>query len=287
VEISVVGAGTVGTALAVLFARAGHRIVAVSGRDATRERLALHLPDAPLLDLSEAGAVGEVVLIATPDDRINEVCRTIALHEGFRPGRSVAHLSGASGLEVLDPAAESGASVLCLHPLQTFPDVGAALRRIPGSSFAVTARDEVTLRLGEQLARDAGGRPFALAEAAKPLYHAAAVFASNYLVAVTAVAEELFVAAGVADPLDRFLPLSRASLENVAELGAERSLTGPAVRGDAGTIERNLRALGEHAPRAIPAYVALARVALDLGERGGRLDAAARAGVEEVLRRWS
>ncbi|HXF73347.1 MAG TPA: DUF2520 domain-containing protein, partial [Actinomycetota bacterium] len=166
-------------------------------------------------------------------------------------------------------------------------DVEAALERIPGCTVAVTAQDETGFALGELLARDLGARAIRLADREKPLYHAAAVFASNYLVATQALAEELFRRAGLAEPLEAFLPLSRATLDNVAAMGPGRALTGPAVRGDAGTVARNLEALGERAPEAIPAYVALARAALDLAVRAGRLDDAGRARVEEVLARWT
>jgi predicted short-subunit dehydrogenase-like oxidoreductase (DUF2520 family) len=81
-------------------------------------------------------------------------------------------------------------------------------------------------------------------------------------------------------------PLARAALDNVLELGPAEALTGPAVRGDAGTVRRNLQALQAHAPEVVAAYVELARVALDLGERSGRLPADGRAGVEEVLAEW-
>ena len=92
---------------------------------------------------------------------------------------------------------------------------------------------------------------------------------------------------GVPDPVRAMQPLQRATLDNVARLGPGVALTGPAVRGDAGTIERNLGAVAEVMPEAVPAYVALARVALDLAERAGRLDGEARARVDEVLARWS
>jgi len=134
---------------------------------------------------------------------------------------------------------------------------------------------------------DIGARPVRLDEEHKALYHAAAVFASNYLVAVAALAEGLFARAGLDDGLARFLPLSRASIDNVEALGAPAALTGPAARGDAGTIARNLEALAAAAPEAIPAYVALARVALDLAEDGARLEPQDRSRVEEVLARWT
>jgi predicted short-subunit dehydrogenase-like oxidoreductase (DUF2520 family) len=287
VEISVVGAGTVGTALAVLLAGAGADIRAVSGREATRKRVARYLPDVPVLTPSAAAAAGELVLIATPDDRIAEICREISEAGGFRRGQTVAHLSGATGLDALRPAADAGAAPLSLHPLQTFPSVDAALARLPGATIAVTARDDAAAMLGERVARDVGADPFRLPEEAKPLYHAAAVFASNFVVAIAGVAEELFTEAGLREPLERFLPLSRASLEHAAELGPAAAMTGPAIRGDAGTVERNLAALEAAAPDDVESYVALTRIALDVGERSGRLAPDGRARVEDVLVRWS
>ncbi len=285
-DISVVGAGRTGTALAVHWQRAGHRIVAVSGRDATRARSQTWLPATPVLDHAEAAALGEVVALGVPDDSIEEVCVSLARAGAFRKGASVMHFSGARGLDVLRTAADPGAEILSLHPLQTFPDVASAVERIPGSWMAVTAEAEGAFALGERLARDAGGEPFRLPDEMKPLYHAAAVFASNYLVTVLAEAEVLFRAAGLPEPREMFMPLARASLGNVENLGPEATLTGPAVRGDVGTIELNLKALAEKAPRAVPVYVALAEAALDLGSRSGRLPSEARARVERALSRW-
>jgi predicted short-subunit dehydrogenase-like oxidoreductase (DUF2520 family) len=286
-DVAVVGAGRVGTAFAVLLERAGHRIVALSGRARTRVRAARYLPSIPLVDPADASSRAGLVLITTPDDAIASVCAQIAAAGGFRTEQVVAHTSGAVGLEALDPARDAGARRLCLHPLQTFPDVESALRSLSGATVAVTADDEPTVGLGERLAVDLGARPIRLTADVKVLYHAAAVFASNYLVAVTAIAESLLVRVGVDDPLERLLPLSRASLENVASLGADRALTGPAVRGDAGTVEGNLRALATDAPEAVAPYIALARVALDIGERSGRLEPDGRSAVEEVLDRWT
>jgi predicted short-subunit dehydrogenase-like oxidoreductase (DUF2520 family) len=282
VDISVVGAGRVGTALAVLWERAGHRIVAVAGGEATRARAATHLPDVPVLEDAEAARGAEVVLIATPDGAISTACAEIA--PALEPGAAVVHASGATGLDAL--AAASGARRLSVHPLQTCPTVEAAVERIPGAAFAVTATDEEGFALGERLALDAGGHPFRLADEAKPLYHAAAVFASNYLVTVTALAEELERAAGVPDPLVALAPLQAATLSNVLRVGPAEALTGPAVRGDAATVRRNLEALAAGAPEAVRPYVALADLALELAERAGRLPEHGREAVQEVLAAW-
>ncbi|HSJ50455.1 MAG TPA: Rossmann-like and DUF2520 domain-containing protein [Actinomycetota bacterium] len=285
-DIAVVGAGRVGTALAVLWAKAGHTITAVSGRAATRERAERYLPGVPLADAATAPRDADVVVIATPDVAIAAACADIAGGGNLAPGTAVAHVSGATGLEALDAARSAGATTLSLHPLQTCPTVEAALERLPGATFAVTSGTPDGLEVGERLALDAGGRPFELDDAAKGLYHAAAVFASNYLVTITALAEELERAAGVPDPAGALAPLQEATMANVARVGPAEALTGPAVRGDAGTVARNLEALARDAPQAVRPYVVLADVALDLAERSGRLAAEGRDAVEEVLARW-
>lgn len=286
-DVAVVGAGRVGTALALLLRRSGHRIVGVSGREATAGRAARHLPNVPVSEASIVARVADLVLIAVPDDAIATTCEAIAATGALGPGQLVAHCSGAFGLSALDAARDAGARVVSLHPLQTFPDVDAAVAALPGATVAVTALEPTTAEEGERIVRDIGAVPVRIDDDRTALYHAAAVFASNYVVAVTAVAEDLFVRAGLDEPLERFLPLTRATVDNVAALGPEAALTGPAVRGDAGTIRRNLEALAAAAPGVIPTYVALARVALDLGEQAGRLSAADRARVDAELDRWS
>ena len=282
-DISVVGAGRVGTALAVLLQRAGHRITGVSGGARTAERAAEFLPGVPVLPSTEASGA-EVVIVAVPDGAIAEVVHEIA--GLLKEGQSVVHVSGASGLEALEAVARTGARRLAVHPLQSFPTVEAGIERLPGSGAAVTAEDEAGFALGEGLARDAGAVPFRLPDGARPLYHAAAVFAANYVAVVTVLADRLFREAGLTDPVPFFEPLSRAVLENVAALGPAAALTGPAARGEAETIRRNLEALAERAQEAVPAYLALADVALDIARRSGRLPEDSRRAVEEVLRRW-
>jgi predicted short-subunit dehydrogenase-like oxidoreductase (DUF2520 family) len=284
-DLAVVGAGRVGTSLAVLWRRAGHRIVAVAGGAATPERAARYLPDVPVLDAIGAAKAAEIVVIATPDAAIGPVCEEMAAAGALDEARAVVHASGATGLGALAAAEAEAASTLSVHPLQTCPTVEAGVERIPGSTFAVTAGDEDGYALGERLARDAGGNPVRIDDERKPLYHAAAVFASNYLVTVTALAEQLGLAAGIGDPIAAFAPLQEATLANIARVGPEEALTGPAVRGDAITLQRNLEALERYAPEAVRSYVVLADLALTLAERAGRAPHD-RAAVEEVLDRW-
>jgi 2-amino-4-hydroxy-6-hydroxymethyldihydropteridine diphosphokinase len=288
--VAVIGAGRVATALAVRWVGAGYRVVAATGREASRERAERFLSMArfyPPESAHQGARFAELVVLGVPDDLIADVCAQLAERKAFRSEQYVLHLSGSVGLDALSSAQVLGAEVLSLHPLQSFPDVEEGIARLPESFIAVTAWNDQAFTYGEDLARDAGGLPFRLADEAKPLYHAAAVFCSNYLVAVEGMAEHLFRLAGLKDPLDSFQPLARTTFESTFAVGPEGALTGPAVRGDTGTIARNLAALAERAPEAVPAYVALARVAASLAVRSGRLTSEGRARVEEVLRRWT
>lgn len=282
-----IGAGTVGTAVAIFLQRAGHRLVGVSGRAQTQDRVAAHLPGVPLREPADAASAAELVVIGTPDDAIEPTVTELVTAGALATGAWVLHLSGSLGLDALRAAVGVGARRLALHPLQTFPDVGAALEGLPGCWIAVTADDAEGADVGERLAMDLHGVPFPLADELRPLYHAAAVFASNSLVTVSAIAESLFTAAGVPDPRAAMAPLQRSTLDHVEQRGPARALTGPAIRGDAGTVRRNLEALERHAPELVSVYVALARSTLELADRSGRGSPASRDAVEDVLAGWT
>jgi predicted short-subunit dehydrogenase-like oxidoreductase (DUF2520 family) len=274
----------VATALGVAWRGAGHRIVGASGRDASAERVARHLPAVPFGAASAVVAQSDVVVLGVVDDAIADTCAQVA--PSLAAGTWVLHLSGSMGLDTLEAARERGAGVLSLHPLQSFPDVETGIERLPGSGIAVTAHDEAGRDLGMSLALDAGGRPFVLEDSVKPLYHAAAVFCANYLVTVEAVAERLMEEAGVVDAPALLAPLARTAFDRTFDLGPATALTGPAVRGDVGTLDRNLRALRARAPETVPAYVALAGLAADLAARAGRLSEDGRQAVERELSAW-
>jgi predicted short-subunit dehydrogenase-like oxidoreductase (DUF2520 family) len=248
--------------------------------------VARYLPGTPFLPPAEAAERADVVILGVVDDLIETTCTELVSAGAVRSGVGVVHLSGSVGLGVLEPAGERGAQILSVHPLQSFPDVDEGLKRLPGSGIAVTATSDAGFELGERLAREVGGRPFRLADEIKPLYHAAAVFCANYLVTVEAIAERLFVQAGLEDPLPLLLPLARTAFDRTFELGPPAALTGPAARGDAGSIARNLAALAERAPEAVEPYAALARAAADVARKAGRLSEEGLRKVEEELARW-
>lgn len=212
-SVNVIGSGRVGSA--------------VAARLRTRDLLA------------DRDAEPELVLLCVPDSVIADVARDVPV------GPWIAHVSGATSLEALDPHSRRFA----VHPLQTFTPSGDPAQ-LDGAYAAVTAESVDAREVGEWLARTLGLRPFELADGARPLYHAGAAIASNYLVTLHAVAARLFAAAGA--PVEGLVPLMRRTIDNGFEL------TGPIERGDWATVEAHRRAIREAAPELEPVYDVLA-----------------------------
>ena len=181
----------------------------------------------------------ELVLLCVPDAAIADTARDLV------PGQWVAHVSGATPLRALDPHTRR----FGIHPLQTFTRERGA-EQLDGAWAAVTAESEEARRHGHELARALGLRPFDLADDARPVYHAGAVIASNYLVTLHRAATRLFEAAGA--PAEALVPLMMRTIENGFDL------TGPISRGDWNTVDAHVRAIHEEAPELEPMYLALA-----------------------------
>jgi predicted short-subunit dehydrogenase-like oxidoreductase (DUF2520 family) len=227
--IRIIGPGRAGTSLAVALSARGWAFAGYLGRAD---------------DLSGAARGVDVLVIATPDDAIAEVAAAVAPE----PTTTVVHLSGSLGLEALAPHPRRAA----VHPLVPLPnaEVGAA-RLASGVTFAVA---------GAPAARDIvetlTGRVVEVADGDRAAYHAAACIAANHVVALLGQVER--VAAEVGLPLEAFLPLTRAAVDDVAALGAAAALTGPARRGDWATLSRHLDALPESERTGYQAGAALA-----------------------------
>jgi len=250
---ALVGTGRAGTTLSVALTRAGWQAVAVAGRSPVSPSVqrAAELLGAPARPIADAGRDADVVVLGVPDAAIADVAAALA--PGLRSGALVVHLSGACTLQELHKLHVDRPDVALgsLHPLQSLPSVDVGLTRLAGSWCAVDGPPLV-----EELASSVGMRPFRVADEDRAAYHAAATIASNHLVALLAQAARVADAAGV--PIEALLPLVRATLDNVDELGADRALTGPVARGDLDTVRRHLDALPE-SERA--AYRALAEEA--------------------------
>jgi predicted short-subunit dehydrogenase-like oxidoreductase (DUF2520 family) len=184
------------------------------------------------------------VFLAVPDSAVPEMAHVLAVQGPAPEGCAAFHLSGALSTEVLAPLHARGYAVGSFHPLQAIAHAVTGAERLPGSWIAVTgvpAAVSVARRLAAYLASPVLSVP----EARRPLYHSAAVMASNFIPPLVGAASRLLQRAGVApdEALAALLPLVRGTVENIAELGVEGAVTGPIPRGDVDTVDLHLRAL--------------------------------------------
>lgn len=230
-------------------------------------------------DWAEVTLVSDLVVIASPDDAIAEVATALARREAITSSQVVLHLSGLLDRRILGALDPAGAGLGSFHPLQTVSDPITAPARFLGA-YAGVEGDARAEAEGERLARMLGMHPIRLTPAGKPAYHAGAVFAANFLVALAGVAERLAREAGIPEvEAGRvYLPLLRGAASNL-DAGAVAALTGPIVRGDVETIRAHLGALGAE-DRELYRRLGLATLPL-AREAGLPLEAAAK--VVEVL----
>ncbi len=246
-DIAVIGAGKVGTALAILAQRAGYRVAAMAGRDPARTRQAADMvsPSTPVTSAAQAAGAAEIVLLTVPDDAIAGLCAELAAAKAFRPEAVIAHCSGALTSEVLLPAVlQCRCFAGSMHPLQTFPTVAAAVAAMPGTHCFIEG-NAIASRALARLALEIAAVPVPIVAERKVFYHAAAVMACNYVTALIDAALATGEKAGIerATFLQALAPMIRSTVENVIALGPEGALTGPIARGDAGTVQRHSQAL--------------------------------------------
>lgn len=271
--VTILGLGKVGTAVGFLLREAGYPIAAVSALPIESAASGVEFTGgAVLADYTEAAGRGRIILITTVDDAIAHVCEKITRGGAIGPGKKVLHMSGACGLDVLQSAKKAGASVACIHPMQSFADVKNAIQNIPGSAFGVTADGDIKA-WALQVVQDLGGKAFIIADEDKPLYHAAACMASNYLVTLMHLVEGIYLRIGLSqdDALQVFWPLVRGTLRNIESQGTVQALTGPIARGDVGTLKKHLEAFDGKIPELDFLYRALGLQTADLGIKKGTL----------------
>ncbi len=274
-SIGFIGAGRLGTSVAVALHRAGYRVVAVSSRSAeSAESFAERVPGcAPLSGLQDVADIADAVFVTTPDGEIEPVVNGIS----WREGQAVVHCSGARPVSDLASAHEAGARIGGMHPLQTFPTPDSA-DLIPGASAAVGSDDPVLLDWLQKVAYVLETKPFTIKDEHRAVYHASAVMACGLVASLMGLAAEVWAEMGVsrADALTALRPLTAATVEAVGREGLPEAITGPAVRGDVETIRMHLESMQSLAPNLSHAYTALNYDSMSLfEERDGLSDEAA------------
>ncbi|MDN5795435.1 MAG: DUF2520 domain-containing protein [Intrasporangium sp.] len=281
-DIGVVGAGRVGAVLGAALARAGHRVTAVSAvSEASRGRAAGLLPGVPVRSVPDVIEGAHLVILAVPDDTLPGLVTGLHRAGVFTPGQIVMHTSGAHGISVFEPAADSDIVPLAVHPAMAFTGTAMDLERLTDCCFAVTTMD-LTRPLGEALVIEMGGEPVWVPESQRLVYHAALTHVSDHLVTLVAQSLQMLAEAGVEDPARILEPLLTASLSNALQLG-DGALGGPVSRGDAETVASHVDLLASEAPDVLATYVAMARATAQRAVLSGRLGAATAEPVLEAL----
>ena len=213
-----------------------------------------------------------MILIALPDDHIGPMAARLRQQVALRRDTVLVHFSGIHRAAIMLGPERDDLLALSLHPLQSFPDAVIGVRALPGSPFAIEG-DAGAIPLGESLVQDMGGLPFPIESEQKPLYHAAACMASNFMVTLMAVARDTMTACGFSEQnaFRLLASLFKSTSKNLATLGPEHALTGPISRGDVRTVEKHLKALALM-PDAVRIYRVMGCKTVELARRKGTID---------------
>jgi len=275
----------VGTAIGFLLKKAGYKIIAIADNSpAALRRARPYTGGEAFRKPQEAAREADCILITTPDDAISSACKEIALCPAIK-GKFVFHMSGAGGLNLLEPAKKAGATVASIHPLQSFSSIDQAIQNIPGSYFGITA-DKKAEMLAKKIVRDVGGIPFFISDEQKPLYHAAACFASNYLVSLLNVVESFYQAIGLTEKEAKkaYLPLVYGSLKNIELSDSITALTGPIARGDFGTVRKHITAISDNLPQYASLYSFLGLLTVKIAQQKGTLNTRRAKKINDILK---
>ncbi|HEV2836641.1 MAG TPA: Rossmann-like and DUF2520 domain-containing protein [Pyrinomonadaceae bacterium] len=272
-QVSIIGAGRLGTTLAVALESKGYSIGSLVARRAQRARRAAALLErkAEALGANQIGSLApsDLFLITVPDDQIAGVAAQLGtLNFDSKP--TAVHTSGALSSEVLSPLRAKGWSTGSVHPLIS---VSSPQTSLEGAFWCVEG-DRRAVQVSKTIVRDLGGESFSIRSAEKPLYHAAAVMASGHVVALFDVALEMLVQCGLTRKTARRIlhPLLASSVRNLETQDTSQALTGTFSRGDVETVKRHLAALkGHKLADALELYCKLGKRSLKVTRKGTRI----------------
>ena len=269
-QIAIIGAGNVGLGLAHIFSENGFKIKLGSRHLKT---LLTQITKVEICSISEAVSDSDITLLTVPDSAITRVCESFATQ--FKKGSIVLHCSGVLSSEALLSAQTQGCLVASAHPLNTFPNPIAAVKLLSQPSHNTTLYcegDANAIRKINSVFSKIGFNPITISAAAKPLYHAACVFACNYLT----VLMDLSLQTAEAAKLDRnefwnsIQPLVQSTLHNIDSQDTASSLSGPIARGEFETVQNHIQNLGMVSDDLRDSYINMAAHALRLAKKNDK-----------------
>jgi len=270
-SFSIVGAGRLGTVLGAALVRRGWTAAAIVDKDpgAARESRRIIGRGTAMAGLGGTARLGDVVIIAVPDNAVGRVAAGLARSGVSWAGQFVFHTSGLLPARVLEPLRKRGARIASVHPVQSFPRKDAPASIFRGITWGVEG-DPAAVAAAEEMVRSLRGNVLLLSEKDKPLYHAACSLASNAMIALEWTASGMLGAAGIGEKAAAgiLFPLVQGTLQNVNNLGLEKALTGPILRGDVVTVRKHLEALRDDL-HARGVYLVMGKQILRLAEKSG------------------
>lgn len=275
-SISIVGAGRLGTALALALSSRGYLIEAVVALHASHAHRAAKLIGANTRSLAASQLKqlprSDLLIITTPDAAIGTVATEIAaVSKSSAAKRTALHASGALSSDVLKPLRAAGFHTGSLHPLVAVSDPAQGALNFQKAFFSIEGDREAT-RLSRGLVRALGGHAFSINTRHKALYHAAALMAAGQTIALFDIALEMLTRCGLKEKEagDALLPLTRSALDNLSNLTPARALTGTFARADTVTVHRHLESLRAAGLQdALAAYKLLGLRSLQLARENG------------------
>jgi predicted short-subunit dehydrogenase-like oxidoreductase (DUF2520 family) len=283
IKIAIIGAGRLGTTLAYkIAAKRQKEIKIVSISSPTKKalnqakKLLGRLSEKILFTKNnkEAAREANTIFICTPDDSIKTACREIFGKKSKIPAFAV-HFSGSKPLNDLESAKKAGAGILSIHPLKAFASISGAIKTLKGTEYGITYNTPQEEKLAKKIVDFLGGHSIIVADSKKPLYHAAACVASNYLVTLIDYAVYLNEVVGITpkESLKGLVSLAEGTLKNIGESGTKKSLTGPIARGDIGTVKDHIKSLKDNINEEnIEIYMLMGRRTTEIAKQNDWID---------------
>ena len=285
-SFAIVGCGRLGTALARHLKAAGYPLAGLASRSLASAKETAEIVDAdcygaPMWEMTKSA---DVVFVTTPDGIISDASRTVVENSGIKPGAVLLHCSGAHPSTILARPEETDIHIGSMHPLQSFASKNVAGNPFEGIIISVEGAEKA-MAVASQMAEDLKAVVLPLATEGKTLYHASAVVASNYLVALMQMALQFMEAADI--PADKAFgvlrPLVNGTLSNIEKNGAADALTGPIARGDVETVQGHITAILARAPEFIDLYRLLGKYTVAIAEKKQGLSDAQAAKLRNIL----
>lgn len=262
-NIAIIGAGRTGTTIAYTIAsknKKNIKIISMSSKtmkSLDRAKKILGNFSKKILftkNNKKAAAKANCIFICTPDDIIKKVCCELygqkkqTKTKQKKENISVIHFSGSKPLKDLESARKTGALILSIHPLKSLASIQGAIKTIKNTEYGITFNTPEEEKVAKKIVETLGGHSIIVEDNKKPLYHAAACVASNYLVTLIDYAVYINEKIGIKpeDSIKGLLSLIKGTVKNIGGGGTKKSLTGPIARGDTGTIKDHMKNFKEH-----------------------------------------